>query len=174
MFTETGELETQKQIYILIQKEPGLNLTKVAELLKISVELARYHLQYLEKNELISSEKEEGFHRYYLKGEIGIKDKKFLSLFRQEMLLKIVLFLLKNPNSRHKDILEQLDMKTRSLLSYYLQKLMKKGIVEAQGEGIERRYAVIHEEEIIRFLIKYEPYKVVEGITETWMNFTIK
>ena len=174
MAAETGELETQKQIYVLVQKEPGLNLTKVAELLQISIELARYHLQYLEKNELLTSTKDEGFRRYYLKSQIGVQDKKFLSLFRQEMLLKVVLFLIKNPHSRHKEILEQLDIQTRSLLSYYLQKLMKKGIVDGQGQGIERRYVVLHEEEIIRFFIKYEPYKVLEGINETWTNFTMR
>lgn len=171
---ETGELEKQKQIYQLIIKQPGLNLTTIAETLGMSIELARYHLQYLEKNELINSEKEEGFHRYYLKGEIGVKDKKFLSLFRQEMLLRIVLFLLKNPNSRHKEILEHFEMDTRSLLSYYLKRLVKKEILAMQEEGKEHRYRVLNEEEIVRFLIKYEPYKMLEGITDTWSDLNIK
>lgn len=172
--TETVELETQKQIYVLISKQPGLNLSKIAELLEISIELARYHLQYLEKNELISSAKEEGFRRYYLKGKTGIKDKKFLSLFRQEILLKIVLFLLKNPYSRYKEILEKLDMKTRSLLSYYLKKLVEKDIIKAYGDGKDRGYVVLNEKEVLRFLIEYEPYKILEGLNDTWVDFTMR
>ncbi len=171
---ETAELEKQKQIYILVSNQPGLNLSKIAELLEISIELARYHLQYLEKNELIIAEKEEGYQRYYIKGKIGVNDKKFLSLFRQELLLKIVIYLLKNPNSRHKDILKHFDMSTRSLLSYHLNKLIKKGIIHVRGVGKERGYTVINEEEIVRFLIKYEPYKILEGITDTWTDFTMR
>jgi len=81
--TETYEFKTQKQIYILISKQPGLNLSKIAEILRIDIELARYHLQHLEKNDLLTSTKDEGFRRYYLKGMIGVKDKKFLSLFNE-------------------------------------------------------------------------------------------
>ena len=169
---KAAELEIQKQIYILISKQPGLNLSKIAELLEISIELARYHLQYLEKNELLTASKEGGYQRYYVQGKIGVKDKKFLSLFRQEILLKIVLYLLKNPNSRHKEILKNFDM-SRSLLSYHLKKLAKKDIIDTHGDGKER-YFVINEDEIVRFLIKYEPYKIFEGLSDTWTDFTMR
>jgi len=170
---ESAELGIQKRIYVLVSKHPGLNLSKIAEILGVSIELARYHLQYLEKNQLLISGKEEGYQRYYLKDKIGVKDKKFLSLFRQETLLKIVLFLLKNPNSRHKEILANFEM-SRSLLTYYLNKLVKKGIIIAIGDGKERRYKVINEDEVARFLIKYEPYNILEGLTDTWSDFTMK
>ncbi|MFH1101992.1 MAG: winged helix-turn-helix transcriptional regulator [Methanobacteriota archaeon] len=170
---ESVELETQKQIYLLVSRQPGLNLSTIAELLGISIELARYHLGYLEKNELVASSKEGGYLRFYLKGKIGVRDKEFLSLFRQEMLLKIVLFLLKNPSSRHRDICSFFHM-SRSLLSYYLKKLVKRGIIEAVGEGNERRYGVVNKDEIVRFLIKYEPYKILDGISETWKDFTFR
>ncbi len=172
--SETLELENQKKIYLLISKQPGLSLSKIADILKISIELARYHLQYLEKNDLLSSSKDEGFRRYYLKGEIGIEDKKFLSLFRQEMLLKIVLFLIKNPYSRHKEILKTINIKSKPLLTYYLKKLLKKKLIEAHGKSRERRFVVVNEKEIIRFLVKYEPYNILEGISDTWIDFSIK
>ena len=171
--TETVELETQKLIYILVSNHPGLNLSAIAEKLTIRIELARYHLNYLEKHQLLTTDKEEGFRRYYLKGEIGIRDKKFLSLFRQEILLKIVLFLLNNPNSRHKDILEKFEM-SRSLLSYHLKKLVKKGIITTNENDRGYGYQVVNPEEIVRFLIKYEPYKIIEGISDTWADFTMR
>lgn len=170
---ETAELNIQKQIYLLISKQPGLNLSTIANELHISIPLALYHLRYLEKNQLLTSLKDGGYLRYFVKDIIGNKDKKFLSLFRQEILLTIVLFLLKNPHSRHKEILENFTM-SRSLLSYHLKKLVKQNIIEASGSGQERVYRVINEEEIVRFLIKYEPYKIFKGLSDTWADFTIR
>jgi predicted transcriptional regulator len=169
---DTQELETQRKIYVLITKQPGLHLSKIAEILDISIPLADYHLRSLEKNDLVISEKIEGYLRFFIKEDIGIKDKKYFSLFRHEMLLKIVLFLLKHPYSRHKTILENIPM-TRSLLTYYLNKLVKKEIIAIQEFKNEKGYVVLNHKEIVRFLIKYEPYKLVKGIDETWTDFNI-
>ena len=92
------ELDSQKKIYVLILKQPGLNLSSVAKQLEISVQLAQYHLQKLEKYGLITSINEEGYIRYYVKGVISSKEKKFFSLLRQKTPLEIVLFLLKHPS----------------------------------------------------------------------------
>ena len=45
---ESAELEIQKQIYSIIKKQPGLNMSKISELLNINVPLTLYHLRYLE------------------------------------------------------------------------------------------------------------------------------
>jgi len=170
---QTSELEIRKQIYSLVEKEPGLTLSKVAETLFISAELARYHLQYLEKYDVLLSTKEEKFRRYFLINKVGIRDKIYFSIFRQEMLLKIVLFILNNPYAKHGEIVIYFHMRTRSLLSYYLKKLIKKGIIQIQSEGNERRYVIQNEMEIIQFLIKYEPYSAIDGINESWIKFTV-
>ena len=171
---KTTDLEIQKHIFSIVSQHPGINLSRVAELSHISIELARYHLQYLEKNEMLTSDKQEGFQRYYPKGEVGVVDKKYLSLFRQELLCKIVLFMLQHPHCRHKDVLDAFEMTSRSLLSYYLKKLIKKGVVGTEGEGKQRRFYLCNEEEIVQVLIKYEPYKILEGISDTWVDFTMQ
>ena len=89
---DTSELQIRKLIYRLIGNYPGLNQSKIAEILDISSPLALYHLRYLEKNDLIIAEKKAGYTRYYIKGKIGIQDKQLLSLFRQETPLRLILF----------------------------------------------------------------------------------
>jgi predicted transcriptional regulator len=168
------DFEIQQHIFRQVSEHPGINLTKVAELCHISVELARYHLQYLEKHEMITADKQEGFQRYYPKGKIGSVDKKYLSLFRQELLCKIVLFMLQHPHCRHKDVLAAFEMTSRSLLSYYLKKLIKKDIVGTLGEGKDRRFYLKNQAEILHVLMKYEPYKILEGISDTWADFTMR
>jgi len=52
---EILELETRRKIYELIEKNPGLHLSKIAELLKMRVSLAEYHLLFLEKKDTIET-----------------------------------------------------------------------------------------------------------------------
>jgi len=169
---KSSELETQKKIFLLISNHPGLHLNKIAQLLSINRPLTIYHLRYLEKHGLIIQVKEKGFTRCYVSGKVGIEDKKKLSILRQEIPLKIVLFLLENPYSKHKEILEKFDI-AKSTLSYHLKKLIKHGIINTSEEGDDKGYAIISEKEIIRFLIKYKPSRIALGLKDTWADFTI-
>ncbi|MFH1101389.1 MAG: winged helix-turn-helix transcriptional regulator [Methanobacteriota archaeon] len=167
-----SELETQQKIYNLILKEPGLHIRKIEQLLNLDVSLIIYHLHYLEIHDLIAIEREKGYSRCYVKGKIGSIDKKRLSLLRREIPIKIVLFLLKNPSSQHKQILEQVDI-VKSTLSYHLDKLVKHGILRVQMIANEQRYLVCNEKEIIQLLIQYNPSIITFGFTDTWADFTV-
>ena len=50
------DLETRKKIYHLIAKNPGLNLSKIAEMLQMNVPLVDYHTRYLKDDGLINIE----------------------------------------------------------------------------------------------------------------------
>ncbi|MFH1101832.1 MAG: winged helix-turn-helix transcriptional regulator [Methanobacteriota archaeon] len=169
---QESELEKQKRIYILISKQPGLHINKIGELLNIDRQLITYHLRYLEKHNLITITKEKGYTRCYIKGEIGIEDKKKLSLLRQEIPLKIVLYLLKHPYTKHREILAEFDI-AKSTLSYHLKKLIHQEIIDIQDIGTEKGYLIINEKEIINFLIKYKPSRISRGLKDTWTDFTI-
>src|SRR4030042_4100712 len=96
------ELETRKKIYEFIAEHPGGNLSSLAGLRNMSIPFVDYHTRFLEDNELISITKESGcFKRYYIRGEIGEKEKRLLGILRQEIPLRIVLFLLEHPLSQH-------------------------------------------------------------------------
>ena len=77
-----GLNEIRKKIYDLISKNPGLHLSKLAELLNIRSSLAEYHLTYMEKHNLIFSVKKEGeyYRRYFLvDSDLGVRDKAIIS-----------------------------------------------------------------------------------------------
>ena len=98
------ELEIRRKIYNFILKNPGIHFSKIAEILKIRTSLVDYHILFLEKHNLIDSDKETGYKRLYAKGKIGAKDKKYLFILRQKTLLNIVIQLLKGGNLKHKDL----------------------------------------------------------------------
>jgi len=168
---EILELEKRREIYAVIKKNPGLNISKIAEKLNMRVSLLVYHLTYLERYEIVTCVKDGWFKYYYAKEDLGSKDRQILALLRKEKFLKIVLLILKNPNSAHKDLLPNIDVK-RSTLSYYLDKLVKKRIItESSEEGKHKTYVVPDEKQIIRIITQYKPYKAVDGAYEIWKDY---
>jgi predicted transcriptional regulator len=168
---EVLDLEIRQKIFDIIVKNPGLHSLKIANILKISSQLADYHLLYLVRNELVTVVKEEGYNRYYVKGEIGTFERKYLALLRQEIPLKCVLYILKYPGSKHKDILEYLDV-SPSTLSYHLKKLINNNIVEIRLYEEQKEYYIKDRRKIIRLLMKYKPYSWVDNFEDVWEDFT--
>jgi predicted transcriptional regulator len=166
---KTLEHELRKKIYDLISKNPGLHFSKIAEILNIRNSLAKYHLSYMEKNNLIYSIKEKGgYHRRYYKigAKLGVDDKKILALLRQEMPYKIILFLLKKRKLRHRDILKNLDISS-STLSYYINRLVADGIIHVSADE-EKGYSLINRKKIIQLLLKYEQDKILGDFRDVW------
>jgi len=121
---ELPELEIRRQIYGHIKKNPGIHAREVAQQISISGQLADYHLLYMERQDLIIGIKEEGYRRYYIKDAMGIKDRRRIGILRQDIPLKIVIYLLKKPYSKHREILENFSI-SKSTLTYHLKKLVK-------------------------------------------------
>jgi predicted transcriptional regulator len=168
-----SEFEIRKKIYSLINKNPGLHFRRIVKLLDISLQLADYHLLYLEKLDLISSVKEAGYKRYYINGDIGRDDRKRLSLLRQEIPLKIILLLLKEYSLTHKDILKYFDI-AASTLSYHLKKLVISGLIYIEFENNEKRYKIHDKKVIIDLLIKYKPFSMIDNFSKVWKDFMWK
>ena len=167
-------LGIRKKIFGLIAENPGLSLTKIAETLGMGISLARYHLNYLEKNENIIAIKEEGYKRYYIKSsEMAISERKLLSLLRQELPLKIVYLLIENKTMQHKQLLENFDI-APSTLTYHLNKLLRDGVIELQTYGKEKGYAVKNKKAIIEFLRRYRIHKMVEDFKDIWGSINLK
>lgn len=169
---EILELDTRRKIYDIVVKNPGLHLSKIAELLNMRISLVEYHLLYLGKNQIVVSVNESGYTRYYVKGEIGTEDKKALALLRQNVPLRIVILLLKCDSSQHKELLKNLDI-APSTLSYHLKKLVKCGIISVQTYGEEKGYSIINKEMVTRLLIQYKPYNLIDSFKDIWVDLTV-
>lgn len=166
------ELETRRKIFDTISKNPGIHLSKIAELGGMRISHVEYHVNYLEKHDIVTVEKTTGYKRFYIKGTIGTQDKRYLSVLRQKTLLHIVLFLLKNDSVQHKDILENVAV-SPSTLSYHLKKLVKHDIIEVRRSGENKGYQLRNKDEIIRWLIQYKPFDLYEEFVNVWNDLSI-
>ena len=169
--SDKPDLETRRKIYSLIEQNPGINLSRVAELLHLSVQLVDYHLYSMVNHELITIVKDKGYKRCYIKGEIGTEDRRILAILRQDVPLKIVTYLVNNPYSRYRDILKHLGMKSPRF-SYYLKKLVKNNIVMVAVIDDRRGYVVVNEKKIIEIIIRHKPYRISKMVEDTWEDFT--
>jgi len=109
---------------------------------------------------------------FYIKGTIGVQDKRYLSILRQKTILHIILFLLKNDTVQHKDILENVAV-SPSTLSYHLKKLVKHNIIDVQRYGENKGYELKNRQEIIAWLIQYKPFDLYEGFVDVWTDLSI-
>ena len=105
--------------------------------------------------------------------QIDSLDKKILSILRQEVPLKIVLYLIKNDNSKHKQILKNVDV-SPSTLSYHLKKLVNSNIIYSDPYAEEKGYKIIDKEKLIRILLEYEPYNLFDSFNDVWLDLSVE
>lgn len=166
------DLETRRKIFESVSTNPGIHLSKIAELLQMRTSLVEYHILFLIKNEVIYVDKTTGFNQYYVKGSVGTTDKKMLSLFRRKHILEIVMYLLHHDPAQHKEILDNIDI-SASTLSYHLNKLVKNDVIELQRDGENKGYSLKNKEQTIRILLEYKPFNILEGFEDIWNDLTV-
>lgn len=169
---DTLALETRRKIYNLILTYPGLHEREIARKLDMSLSTLDYHLHYLEKREIIVSKKDGRYTRYFVSKRIGAQDKRAISLLRQKTPRNIVLFLLLNPRSLHKEICDEVK-KSPSTVSFHLKKLVDAGIVDAISIGRGTAYEVKNVDKIVDILITYKSTfldDAVDKFIETWSS----
>jgi predicted transcriptional regulator len=123
------ELENRRHLYKLIEKFPGIHFRELFRKLDISMGSLEYHLQVLEKSELIYLKKEGGFTRYFVQGKLDEIDKKLATMLRNDRLRKLLFTLILNPGISHKRLIKELNW-PKSTISFYLKKLHNKDIIE--------------------------------------------
>ena len=156
------EKQSQRKIYNLLVKNPGLHLSKIAELLNIPITQVERDLQILVRNRNIIVSSEDGFKLYYSKDDIVGEINNRILETRQ----KIYDLILKNPGLHQAKIAQILSMR-KSLAEYHLQYLEKnQAIISMKDEGYKRYYVegveVDRDDRKILSLIRQDiPFKIV-------------
>gem|GEM_PF-4068082 len=146
-------IKTRRRIYDFISKNPGLHVSKIAEYLQMSAALVDYHVYNLSKDGLIIVDRRGGYKRCYVSDyRMSSDERKIISVLRNELLLKIVMYLIKHQKATYNDLYKNLEIPS-NLLSYHLNKLTQLGVVDFADQG--KGYRVKNRKEIMRILRKY-------------------
>ena len=128
-------LKKRQEIYRHISKKPGLHERKISKDLDIPRSTLRYHLNFLEKRELISYQNKDKFKRYFISNKIGRYEKDVLSFLGQEVTRNIILYILYHRLASRKELSEEFE-KSPSTISFHINKLLEKKIIKMdQIEG---------------------------------------
>ncbi|MFP3871831.1 MAG: winged helix-turn-helix transcriptional regulator [Candidatus Natronoplasma sp.] len=164
------KIQKRKKIYEVVKKYPGLHMRDIKRRVDMNLNLVRYHLGKLKKRGLIKERKIEGYNRYYAKEMKAAPEEKqkILAFLRKDIPLKIIVLLLeKDQPLEPKEISEEFDI-SPSKLSYHLNKMVKKDILEKEGN----KYHLLKPDEVSKLLMEYKPPEdIVEGFIDVWNKF---
>ncbi len=147
-------LDIRKRIYLSIERFPGLHFRELQRKNGIGVGNLDYHLNYLEKTNLIKSEKSKGNKRFYIRG-LDDCERNILGILRQKNFRKIILQLLNQKNISHKEITDYLEISPSSV-TWYISQLVERTVLVMFEEENRKYYELNNKEEIIKVLIAYK------------------
>ncbi len=158
------ELETRRDIYDLVVREPGIHMRELQRRLDLSIALTEYHLRQLEESGLVSSITEEGYKRFYPTtgadgGDLrtlGSVERRMLGLFRQSIPLRITLFLLNDEPATNSRMADGLGI-SRSRLSFHLNKMLRQNVIRKLTRSEGKGYALVDRRRTLKLLIAHRP-----------------
>ncbi len=176
MEQEVLAVKKRREILEHIEKFPGCYLREIQKTLDLSLGVLQYHLDYLEKREIVSSREEGKRKRYFVKEDVRYRDRKIISILRIKRLREIVIFLLLNPNSSFSEIQKAQNI-SKSALSFHLKKLKSAEILKEGKREREKIFWVENSEEIAQVLVTYKKSfldAIVDGFVGSGQRFEVE
>ncbi|MEE9223890.1 MAG: ArsR family transcriptional regulator [Thermoplasmata archaeon] len=169
---EALELDNRRKIFRFVSENPGAYFREIQSNLELATGVMEYHLAYLVKKRLLSTEKDGKKVRYFVSQEIPHTDKRTLGLMRQKTPRRITVHALLNPNCSFQDLLSEFGI-SKSTLSFHLKKLERADILESTKKGRQKFYRVADPDETARILISYKSSfvdSVVDSFADVWLE----
>jgi predicted transcriptional regulator len=165
------DLENRRRIYEQINKSPGIHFRELERRLKLVVGSLQYHLQCLEKKNLIRTQIDGDYVRYFTKDQrLNETDRKILSLLRRSGCRHILIQLLNNPDLNNKQLSQALGL-SPSTISWNLNILIEAGIIDRKKTGRISNFTIVDPSNVSKLIICYKESfldTLVDGFIEMW------
>ena len=122
-------LETRRNIYNIILKNPGLHMRELSRKLDMPITTLSYHLNNFEQRGLITAKSRSGYKRLYVSFKIGKKEKEILDIFRQEVPRNILLYMMFGYACSKMELSKELE-KHHTTIDFHLKKLIDLDIIK--------------------------------------------
>ena len=148
-----------------IQENPACHLRQIKRELNLSMGTIQYHLNLLEKQGKITSEKQ-NLHKYYF--PIGLfekNEKSILQILNQETAREILLAILEKRNTTQTDIAKFMRLSPPSV-NWHIKRLLELGLIVENKDGKFKRYSFgVDTKYIVSLMKSYHP-----NIWNKWSN----
>lgn len=169
-------LGTRRRIYEYILATPGAHLRKIHRAVELPFGQVLYHLNYLEKYELIVVKKDGKFNRYFIRNMLGRREKDVISVLRHNVPRRVAILLLFKPRLTHKEMLGYVDV-SPSTLSFHLQKMLLAEVVGRETRGRESLYWLTDAPLTSQILMTHRASfqcADVDRFAETWTRLAVE
>lgn len=154
-----------ERVLQFIQKNPGCHLREIKRELDISMGTVQYHLNLLEKEGKIISEKQYLYKNYFPVGLFKQNEKNILRVLKLETSRDIIMFIIEKSNPTQTEIVEKLGISAAST-SWNLSRLIESGMIGERKDGKFKRYVMLEDPKQVALLMKnYHP-----NIWNIWSN----
>ena len=160
-----NENANSQKVLEFIQEKPGSHLRQIKRELGMSIGTIQYHLNNLEKQGKITSEKQRLYRYYFPVGMFKENEKNILKVLQQETAREIIMIIIEKKNPTQKEIIEILKLSAPTI-SWNLEKLTEFRLIDEVRDGKFKRYTMREDPKNIISLMKN--YHV--GIWSTWSN----
>lgn len=148
-----------------IVENPGCHLRQIKRELAMSMGTIQYHLNLLEKQGRVSSERQ-NLHRYYF--PIGLfeqNEKDILKILNQETAREILLVILEKKDPTQTDIANLVKLSAASV-NWHIKKLTELGLIKQRQDGKFKRYMFeVDSRHIVSLMKNYHP-----NVWNVWSN----
>ncbi|MDE1829068.1 MAG: hypothetical protein KGI25_01980 [Thaumarchaeota archaeon] len=145
----------QTKILHYLERNPSSHLRKMKSDLGLALGTLRYHLDSLEKQGKIASERNESFRYFFLISKYSEYEKNVLRALYHKNTRRILMFILERKNPTLKDIVRKIDISYASV-RWHVDRLSDLGVVFEFRDGRYRRYQISTDiEVVVKFLKEY-------------------
>ncbi len=140
-----------------IQKNPGIHLREIKRGLDMAMGTVQYHLDLLEKQGKIVSERQ-NFRKFYFPiGLFAENQRNILKIIKQDTAREILLFIIEKNNPTQHEIVDKIKISASSV-NWHLDRLKKTDMIYELRDGKYKRYSIkIKPTEIISLIKNYHP-----------------
>jgi len=164
------ELESRRDIYRAIDTSPGVHFRELLRRLDYAQGTVQYHLRWLADHDLVESEADGDYTRYYPAKEFAPEDKATLSALRRTYSRELIAHLAAAGPLTTSELAERVE-KSGSTVSWHLSHLHDVDLVEKHREGRRVEYALSDRDRVLKLYATYEESftdRVLDNVLDIW------
>ena len=155
-------LTSRLTIYNYIQENPAAHLRKISSDLSISIGSVQYHLDRLIEGELIESERDSKYRRFFLAKKFSEFEKRLLSLMNRPTTAMIIELLSKKREIQHQVLASSLGI-TSQAISWQVKLLKDQGIITCNEKLGETFYSMASSAKAVKIGLENLSSTYLEG-----------
>ncbi|MHB8584539.1 MAG: winged helix-turn-helix transcriptional regulator [Thermoplasmatota archaeon] len=141
MQLEEVTVGSRGRILEYVQSNPGAHLREIARGLGLPLGTALYHLDFLVAREVLDIRRDGRYKRFFVRSQIGRREKELLSALRHDVPRGIVRALLRHGHGTQRQLAAEMSV-SRSTLSFHVTRMVSEGLVLRQAGGPEHLYTL--------------------------------